>query len=85
MKRYSPNHPAVKSWDKPLDIRTRTQAVRDRLGQAPRQMNYKARTFSGFMFCLGSFFTLESSFLLSIALMGVAGWCWISSVNEYNR
>jgi hypothetical protein len=85
MKRYSPNHPAVKSWDKPLDIRTRTQAVRDRLGQAPRQMNYKARTFSGFMFCLGSFFTLESSFLLSITLMGVAGWCWISSVNEYNR
>ena len=85
MKRYSPNHPAVKSWDKPLDIRTRTQLVRDRLGQAPRQMNYKARTFSGFIFCLGSFFTLESSFLLSITLMGVAGWCWISSVNEYNR
>jgi hypothetical protein len=81
MKRYSPNHPAVMS----ADIRIRTQAVRDRLGQAPRQMNYKARTFSGFMFCLGSFFTLESSFLLSITLMGVAGWCWISSVNEYNR
>jgi hypothetical protein len=37
------------------------------------------------VFCLGSFFTLESSFLLSLILMGVAGWCWISSVNEYNR
>ena len=81
MKRYSPNHPAVMS----ADIRIRTQAVRDRLGQAPRQMNYKARTFSGFMFCLGSLFTLDTSFLLSIALMGVAGWCWISSVNEYSR
>jgi hypothetical protein len=81
MKRYSPNHPAVMS----ADIRIRTQLVRDRLGQAPRQMNYKARTFSGFVFCLGSFFTLESSFFLSITLMGVAGWCWISSVNEYSR
>jgi hypothetical protein len=85
MKRYSPNHPAVKSWDKPLDIRTRTQAVRDRLGQAPRQMNYKARTFSGMVFCLGSFFTMEASYLVSLILMGLAGWCWISSVNEYNR
>ena len=85
MKHYSPNHPAVKSWDKPLDIRTRTQLVRDRLEQAPRQMNYKARSFSGLVFCLGSFFAMESSYLLSIALMGAAGWCWISSVNEYNR
>ena len=85
MKRYSPNHPAVKSWDRPLDVRTRTQLVRDRLGQAPRQVNYKARTFSGFVFCLGSFYTMESSYLVSLILMGVAGWCWVSSVNEYNR
>jgi len=81
MKRYSPNHPAVMS----ADIRIRTQAVRDRLGMEPLQMNYKARTFFGFVFCIGSFYALESSFFLSIALMGVAGWCWISSVNEYNR
>jgi len=85
MKRYSPNHPAVKSWDKPLDIRTRTQLVRDRLGHAPQKVNYKARSLSGLAFCLGSFFTMESSYLLSLVLMGVAGWCWISSVNEYNR
>ena len=85
MKNYSPNHPAVKSWDKPLDIRTRTQLVRDRLGQAPRQMNYKARSFSGMVFCLGSFYTMESSYLVSLILMGAAGWCWVSSVNEYNR
>ena len=85
MKRYSPNHPAVKSWDRPLDVRTRTQAVRDRLGQAPRQVNYKARSFSGMVFCLGSFYIMESSYLVSLILVGLAGWCWISSVNEYNR
>jgi len=85
MKHYSPNHPAVKSWDKPLDIRTRTQLVQDRLGHAPRQVNYKARSLTGLVFCLGSFFTMESSYLVSLILIGVAGWCWISSVNEYNR
>jgi len=84
-RKYSPNHPAVKSWGGSLDVRTRTQAVRDRMGQAPRQMNYKARTFSGFVFCLGSFFTMESSYLVSLILLGVAGWCWVSSVNEYTR
>jgi hypothetical protein len=81
MKRYSPNHPAVMS----ADIRIRTQAVQDRLGHEPRQMNYKARSFSGMLFCLASFYTMESSFLVSLILMGLAGWCWISSVNEYNR
>jgi hypothetical protein len=81
MKRYSPNHPAVMS----ADIRVRTQAVRDRLGIPPRKMNYKARTFFGFMFCLGSFYTMESSYLLSFTLLGIAGWCWISSINEYTR
>ena len=85
MKRYSPNHPSVKSWDKPLDIRTRTQLVRDRLGMEPVKMNYKARSLSGMVFCIGSFYTLESSFLVSLILMGVAGWCWISSANEYTR
>lgn len=85
MKHYSPNHPSVKSSERPLGVHARTQAVRDRLGQTPRQMNYKLRTFFGFVFCLGSFFTLESSFLVSLILMGVAGWCWISSVNEYNQ
>jgi len=85
MKRYSPNHPAVKSWDRPLGVRTRTQLVRDRLGQAPRQMNYKARSFSGMVFCLGSFYTMESSYLVSLILMGLAGWCWVSSINDYTR
>ena len=85
MKRYSPNHPAVKSWDKPLDIRTRTQLVRDRLGHAPRQMNYKARSFFGMVFCFGSFYAMGSSFLVSLIFMGLAGWCWISATNEYNR
>jgi hypothetical protein len=84
-RKYSPNHPAVKSWERSLDIRTRTQLVRDRMGHNPRQMNYKARTFSGFVFCLGSFFTMESSYLVSLVLMGMAGWCWVSSVNEYTR
>jgi hypothetical protein len=85
MKRYSPNHPAVKSWDRPLDIRSRTQAVRDRLGMEPLQMNYKARTFFGFMFCIGSFYALESSALLCFILLGLAGYCWISSINDYTR
>lgn len=65
-----------------LNIRARTQAVRDRLGFPAPQMNYKARSFFGFVFCLGSFYALNYSFLLSLALVGGAGWCWISSVND---
>ena len=45
-----------------LNIRARTQAVRDRLGFPAPQMNYKARSFFGFVFCLGSFYALNSSF-----------------------
>ena len=81
MRNYSPNHPTMRGRNIPPTVRERTATVRARVGIDQPAPNYKLRAGLGFLSCIGGLFVMEHSTVVSVALLTVSGWLWISGIN----
>lgn len=84
-RNYSPNHPTMRGRDIPPTVRQRTAQVRQRLYIQEPRPNYKLRAASGFVACIAGLSVMEHSTVLSVALLAVSGWLWISGINGTAR
>jgi uncharacterized membrane protein HdeD (DUF308 family) len=80
-RNYSPNHPTMRGRNIPPTIRQRTATVRQRLDIQEPRPNYKLRAASGFAACIAGLYVMEHSTVVSVALLTVSGWLWISGIN----
>lgn len=89
-RKYSPNHPAIRSQrgELPPTVRERTQAVRERRGIPHRDGKTGDRIVIGASCWLLSVGLVETHLPIAVALMGVtvfAAWPWIRSTVEEVR
>jgi uncharacterized membrane protein HdeD (DUF308 family) len=84
-RNYSPNHPTMRGRDIPPTVRQRTAQVRQRLDIREPKPNYKLRAALGFLACIAGLSVMEHSTVVSVALLAVSGWLWISGINGTAR
>jgi hypothetical protein len=84
-RNYSPNHPTMRGRNIPPTVRERTATVRARVGIDQPAPNYKLRAALGFLACIAGLFVMEHSTVVSVALLAVSGWLWISGINGTAR
>lgn len=89
-RKYSPNHPAVRAWqgERPLTVRERTQAVRERRGIRHRDGKTGDRVVIGASAFILSVGLVESYPWVALLLGGVVyvcAWPWIRETIEEVR
>lgn len=89
-RKYSPNHPAIRSQrgELPPTVRERTQAVRDRRGIRHRNGKTGDRVVIGASCWVMSVGLVETHLLAAFALFGVTvfmAWPWIRETIEEVR